>query len=218
MTFKRSLLTAGTVSLLSAGNCLLAHPSYAISLDFNDWDSIGNVQPVTSNSAQANSGTASTAIAGGGTDSLEDFLEIAPGSLDNLAPDSFFGAVRGSAIKKTIVVQAGDKLTFNWNLTLAFNQELGAFDLDKAFVTINDSINPLNIDNSLTGIYEYIFPNAGNFLVGIGIVDIDDAGGESQLIVSSPTLEPVPEPLTILGVFTGFGCGLIMQRRFGKKS
>ncbi|MBD2252348.1 PEP-CTERM sorting domain-containing protein [Nostoc parmelioides] len=207
ITFKRSLLTASTVSLLSVGNWLLASPSYAISLDFTNWDKIGDVDPITQNQAQANSGTALTAFTGGGMESLEEFLEIAPGSLDSLAPDSFFGATQGSAIKKTLLVQAGDKLNFNWQLNNTSDP------LDKAFVTINGVINPL----ILSGNYEYTFLSAGNFLVGIGIVDIDNGAGESQLIVSNPILEPVPEPLTLLGVFTGLGCGLIMQRRFGKK-
>jgi hypothetical protein len=207
ITFKRSLLTAGTVSLLSVGNWLLASPSHAISLDFTNWDKIGDVDPVTPNQAQANSGTALTAFTGGGMESLEEFLEIDPGSLDSLVPDPVFGAIQGSAIKKTLVVQAGDKLSFNWQLNNTIDP------LDKAFVRINGVINPL----ILSGNYEYTFLSAGNFLVGIGIVDIEDGGGESQLIVSNPRLEPVPEPLTLLGVFTGLGGGLIMQRRFGKK-
>ncbi|MBD2360565.1 hypothetical protein H6G36_05080 [Anabaena minutissima FACHB-250] len=47
--------------------------------------------------------------------------------------------------------------------------------------------------------------SAGNYTVGIGIVDVEDAGGQSKLVVSNGKLQPVPEPLTILCVFTGLG-------------
>nr|MBD2365416.1 PEP-CTERM sorting domain-containing protein [Anabaena minutissima FACHB-250] len=214
--FKHSFLTAGAASLLSFGNWLLASPSYAIDLKFDDWQAIGDVNQVTPDQAQANSGTTLTAFTGGGIDSLEEFLEIGSGSLDILDPsfgtEQFLaGATQGSAIKENLVVQAGDKFSFNWNL------QDGSDTFDKAFVTINGSINLLNIDDILSGKYEYTFSSAGDFLVGIGIVDIIDGGGESQLIVSNGKLQPVPEPLTILGVFTGLGCGLVMRSRFGKQ-
>ncbi|AFY49068.1 PEP-CTERM putative exosortase interaction domain-containing protein [Nostoc sp. PCC 7524] len=231
ITFKHSLLTAGAASLLSLGNWLLASPSYAITLDFASWDKIGDVTQVKPN-AQANSGTSLTAFIGGGDDSLEEFLEIDAGSLDILDPEydpndpfPIIAATFGSAIRRNLVVQAGDKLSFNWDLTLAFDNELNTFDLDKAFVTIKGIevlIKPLNTkdingNDILSGKYEYTFSSAGNFLVGIGIVDINDAGGTSQLIVSNGKLQPVPEPLTLLGIFTGLGCGLVMRSRFGKQ-
>ncbi|WP_414575244.1 PEP-CTERM sorting domain-containing protein [Anabaena sp. CCY 9402-a] len=215
--FKHSLLTAGAASLLSFGNCLLASPSYAFTLNFTTWDKIGDVNPVTPDQAQANSGTFDTVLTGGGTGSLEEFLEITPGSLDSLAPvnldDPFANAATfGSAIKTTFDnIKVGDKLSFNWKL------QDGSDTVDKAFVTINGSIDPLNIDDILSGDYEYTFGSAGDFLVGIGIVDIIDGGGESQLIVSNGRLQKVPEPLTLLSVFTGLGCGLVMRSRFGKK-
>ncbi|MEA5568853.1 PEP-CTERM sorting domain-containing protein [Anabaena sp. UHCC 0399] len=59
--------------------------------------------------------------------------------------------------------------------------------------------------------------SAGNYTVGIGIADVEDAGGQSKLVVSNGKLQPVPEPLTILGVFTGLSCGLVMRSRFGKQ-
>jgi hypothetical protein len=212
-TFKHSLLTAGAASLLSVGNWLLASPSYAITLDFASWDTIGDVTQVTLNEAQANSGTEFTVLNNGATGSLSDFLNIIPDILDRLDPEYpfGFGATQGSAIKETLVVQAGDKFSFHWEL------QSGSDTFDKAFVTINGSIDLLNIDDMLSGKYEYTFSSAGDFLVGIGIVDIGDTFGESQLIVSNGKLQPVPEPLTLLGIFTGLGCGLVMRSRFGKQ-
>lgn len=218
ISFKHSLLTAGTASLLSLSNWMLASPSYAISLDLTDWDKIGDVQPVTPNQAQANSATFDTVLTGGGTGSLEEFLDITPGGFDSIVPPppasiSDLQSVAGSAIKKILVIQAGDTFSFNWQLNLEADYP------DTAFVTINDLIIPLNdVDSVLNGNFQYLFSDSGNYTLGIGIVDAWDAGGESQLIVSNAQLQPVPEPLTILGVFTGLGCGLVMRSRFSKQS
>jgi hypothetical protein len=215
ITYKNSILTAGAVSLLSVGNWLLASPSYAISLvDFATWQAIGDVNQETPNEAQANSGTLDTVLTGGGTGSLEEFLEIDAGSLDILDPDAAeFRPPQGSAIKTLFTnVQVGDTFSFNWQLNLEPDFP------DKAFVTINGLIIPLNdVDSGLNGSFQYLFSVAGNYTLGIGIVDVRDAGGESQLIVSNGKLQPVPEPLTLLGIFTGLGCGLVMRSRFGKQ-
>ncbi len=69
-----------------------------------------------------------------------------PGSLDSLTPvnldDPFANAATyGSAIKTDFNnIQVGDIFCFNWDLTLAFDEERRTFDADKAFVTINGAI------------------------------------------------------------------------------
>ena len=74
----------------------------------------------------------------------------------------------GSAIKSTFTnINAGDVFSFNWNFTSA--------DTDQAFVTINNNVQTLT-DNSL---YSYTFTSAGNYNIGIGVVDTGDSDRKS---------------------------------------
>ncbi|MBH8578182.1 PEP-CTERM sorting domain-containing protein [Nostocaceae cyanobacterium CENA369] len=204
ITIKNSLITAGTASLLSLGSLALTSPSYAFNLNLSSWSKIGDVNPISSTQATLNSGTFDTAPTGGGAGSLEDFLSITPGSLDPAT--STFGATQGSAIKQTFTdIKVGDVLHFDYSFLTN--------DADSAFVTINDSVIALTASTPFT----YSFTSAGSYNVGIGIVDVDDAIGASQLIVSNAKLDAVPEPMTILGSLTALSFGVGMRRRFGRK-
>lgn len=206
ITVKNSLLTASTASLLSLGSLALTSPSYAFSLDLSSWERIGDVSPVSSTQATLNSGTANTVFTGGGAGSLEGFLGVAAGSLDP-DPDNFIFSTFGSAIKQTFTnINAGDVLRFDYSFATA--------DSDRAFVTINDSAIALGAGTP----FSYSFESAGTYNVGIAVVDVEDAIGSSQLIVSNAKLNPVPEPITILGSLTALGFGVSMRRRFGRKN
>ncbi|MBW4557343.1 MAG: PEP-CTERM sorting domain-containing protein [Trichormus sp. ATA11-4-KO1] len=201
---KHSVLTASIVSFLSLSSLALANPSYAavLNLDFNTWERIGDV---TTTSAQAtlNSGTNDTVVTGGGAGSLEEFLSIPAGSLDP-DPDNFAFSTFGSAIRQTFTnVQVGDVFSFNWNFAI---QD----PIDSAFVTIDDSVIPL-----VNAPFSHTFLTAGTFNLGIGIVDVEDDFGKSQLIVSAITTRPVNEPVTLLGSFLilGYGVGMLYKSR-----
>lgn len=200
---KHSVLTASTVSLLSLSSLALTNPSYAavLNLDFSTWERIGDVT-TTSNQVILKSGTdLSIAPTGGGADSLEEFLSIPADSLLN-AVDAF--AVQGSAIKQTFTnVQAGDVFSFNWNFAIKD-------PVDSAFVTINNSVIPL-----VNAPFSYTFLTAGDYVLGIGVVDVFDVTEESQLIVSQITPQPVNEPVTLLGSFImlGYGVGMLHKSR-----
>lgn len=205
LTIKHSIISAGTVSLLSLGSLVVASPSYGFSLDLSSWSKIGDVNPISSNQATLNSGSFNTALTGGGTDSVEDFLGITPGSLDPAG--STFGASQGSAIKQTFAsINAGDVLRFNWNLS--------STDADAAFVTINNSVFALASSTP----FSYSFTNAGNYSVGIVIVDVEDTIGASQLVISNASISEVPEPMTILSSLTALAVGVGMRRRFNEKA
>ncbi|MEA5502280.1 PEP-CTERM sorting domain-containing protein [Halotia wernerae UHCC 0503] len=207
ISLKHSILTTGTVSLLSLGSLSLASPSYAVNLDLTSWNTIGDVNPIASDQAILNSGTINTVSTGGGTGSLEEFLDVPAGSLDP-DPDNFVFSTFGSAIKTTFTgIQTGDVFDFNWDFSTS--------DTDSAFVTINNSVIPLAASGN---VFKYSFTNAGNYNVGIGIIDVGDSIGGSQLTVSNANLKPVPEPLTILGSLTALSFGVAMRRRFGKKN
>ncbi|AFY47641.1 hypothetical protein Nos7524_1775 [Nostoc sp. PCC 7524] len=204
-SIKNSLLTAGVSSVLSISAMAVASPTYAANLDLSTWGSIGDVS-LTSTQATLKSGDEfNTAITGGSVGSVEDFLGIPGGSLDPVG--SFFGATQGSAIKTTFAsVKAGDIFSFDWSFL--------ASDSDSAFVTINNSVLSLTGNSS----FNYVFPSAGNYNVGIGVVDVDDAIGESQLTVSNANFTKVPEPTTTLGAIAALGLGMSIKRRFHNKA
>lgn len=205
ITIKHSIISAGTFSLLSLGSLAVASPSYAFSLDLNSWSRIGDVNPISANQATLNSGSFNTALTGGGTGSIEDLLGITPGSLDPAG--STFGATQGSAIQKTFAdINAGDVLRFNWNFSTN--------DADAAFVTINNSVFALAGSTP----FSYSFTNAGNYRVGIAIVDVEDTIGASRLVISNASINEVPEPMTILSSLTALGVGVGMRRRFNEKA
>ncbi|MFN6566014.1 PEP-CTERM sorting domain-containing protein [Dendronalium sp. ChiSLP03b] len=205
ITIKNSVLTAGTASLLSLGSLALTSPSYGFSLNLNSWQTIGDVNPISSTQATLNSGSFYTVPTGGGAGSLEDFLSLTPGSLDPAT--SIFGATQGSAIKQTFTdIKVGDVLRFDYSFLTN--------DADSAFVTINNSVIALTASTPFT----YSFTSAGTYNVGIGVVDVDDTIGASKLIVSNAKLDAVPEPITILGSLTALGFGVSMRRRFGRKN
>jgi len=199
---KKSLFTAGATSLLSLGTLAIANPSYAASIDLSNWGTIGDTI-VNNSQAAINSGTVNTALTGGGTGSIEDFLGITAGSIDPVG--STFGGTQGSAIKKTFTsINAGDVFRFNWNFATS--------DTDSAFVTIDNSVIPLTGSTPFT----YSFAAAGNYNIGIGVVDVEDSIGSSTLTITNANLQAVPEPMTILGSVVALGFGQVMRRRLGK--
>jgi hypothetical protein len=203
-SIKNSLFTAGATSVLSLTVLAVASPSYAANLDLSIWDSIGDVN-VTPGQATLNSGTLNTALTGGGVGSVEDFLGIPGGSLDPVG--SFFGATAGSAIKTTFTdVKAGAVFNFDWSFSSS--------DSDSAFVTLNDLVVPLTSGSN----FSYVFSTAGNYNVGIGVVDVDDTLGASQLTLGNANFTQVPEPATTLGAIAALGLGINIKRKFQNKA
>ncbi|AFZ26554.1 PEP-CTERM putative exosortase interaction domain-containing protein [Cylindrospermum stagnale PCC 7417] len=197
---KHSFFTIGTASLLSLGTLTLANPSYAVTLDLTTWNTIGDATLNSPTQATINSGT-ETVDTGGGTGSLEEFLSIPNNAIVNAIPNAVFG----SAIQQTYAVNSGDVFSFNYNFSTT--------DSDVAFVTINNIITTLTASSP----FSYSFTNAGNYNIGIGVVDVDDSIGQSTLVVTNADIQSVPEPTTMLGLFTGLGFGAAMRRRFRKQ-
>ncbi|AFZ22772.1 PEP-CTERM putative exosortase interaction domain-containing protein [Cylindrospermum stagnale PCC 7417] len=197
---KHSFFTVGTGSLLSLGTLTIANPSYAVTLDLTTWNKIGDATLNSPTQATINSGTEPTVNTGGGSGSLEEFLSIP----NNAIVDAIPNAVFGSAIQKTYAVNSGDVFSFNYTFSPS--------DSDVAFVTINNIITTLTASSP----FSYSFTNAGNYNIGIGVVDVNDSIGPSTLTVTNADLQSVPEPTTMLGLLTGLGFGAAMKRRFRK--
>lgn len=126
---------------------------------------------------------------------LEAFLGLASGSLNNLG-NGF--ATEGSALKLSLNnIEARQIVSFDWNfLTNEFPQTV--FD-DFAFVSISgtgaqevaDTFNPLSFSRTSFfretgyGTFEFRFSSAGNYTLGIGVVDVGDNIVGSGLLVDN---------------------------------
>jgi hypothetical protein len=197
--FKNPLITIGITLASGISAISISAPAYSINLvNLNTFSSIGDVD---SNNTVIQSGSANTVGTGG---SLEQFLGINATNFATAIPDNQYG----SAIKSTFTnINAGDVFSFNWNFTSA--------DADQAFVTINNNVQTLT-GNSL---YSYTFTSAGNYNIGIGVVDTWDATGPSTLTLSNATIQSVPwetDALPVLSSTVLFGIGVWTKRKFNR--
>ena len=165
------------------------------------------------------SGLSAYDIALGG---FEAFAGLNAGELD--APDF---AYEGSLLKQTFSVNAGDTLSFNWNM---FSNEGGELspNPDYAFVAINGAFIKLSSASSAVipsvpydfstgaGAFNQTFANASSVTLAFGVVDLTDYGVTSALWLDNVKLvaAPVPEPETYALLLAGLGLiGAVSRRR-----
>ena len=232
---------------LTLGSCLtlgLTNPVKAVSLDLTTWDTLGDVNLVSKNQVLLSNdadlgddlefGYPSGAFNFSGTPAvdnflgdLEFFLGLNPYSLSESGE-----AYEGSVLKTILTVQAGDKLSFDWNFfTNETSTLLPDFFNDSAFLLVDnhvikladvaDSTSTSSLFDSETGLqsYTYQFTEAGNHTIGFGVLDIDDPTNSSALSVSNLTLtnsQPIPESDTTLGVLIfGIFCTIFRVKSSG---
>lgn len=233
---KKTSLTI--INALAWGSIILSSPAYAFDGGFDSsWETFGDVEvtnpstvrlstdglfdddaDIDANNGDFNYSGTPAAPVGFVSPDLSEFLGVSTSALD---VGGF--AYEGSAIKKTINVNAGDILTFTWDFNtnetlLATDPWRGSF-LDYTFLSVNNQIIKLaDTNNALvdsasifdkeTGIqnYEYTFNSAGTQTIAFGLVDIDDFSVTSAVTIKDvsvkATPKSVPEPVSILG--TGF--------------
>lgn len=233
--FKRfSTRLVGIFSFLTSTSLVFANPAQAISVNFGSWSEVGDVNAIGN---QANISTASSTAqddfpqpAGtfnysgnnpivGGTP-LETAVGLSAGDLDN---DLFNAATEGSAITTNLNVRKGDRLIFDWNYLTNDTFDDYAFFVANGVVTrladVTNANNASSFFNSETGTttFDYTFANAGNYQVGIGVVDIGDFNSTSALQITNAQTKPVPEPLSILGTAVAAGFGVMLRRKRSKK-
>ncbi|WP_414618871.1 PEP-CTERM sorting domain-containing protein [Calothrix sp. CCY 0018] len=233
--FKRfSSRAVGIFSFLASTSLVFANPAQAVSIDLGSWTRVGDVDV---NGNQVNLSTASSTfqddfpqpagrfnysgnnpVAAGGA--IETSVGLNPGALDN---DLFNAVFEGSAITTNLNARKGDRLRFDWNFLTNDTFDDYAFFVANGVITkladISNANNPSSLFNLETGTrtFNYTFANAGNYQVGIGVVDIGDVNSTSALQISNAQTEPVPEPLTILGTGVAAGFGVILRRKRSKK-
>lgn len=124
-----------------------------------------------------------------GVADLEFAAGLAPYALD-LSADHY--ATEGSIAIRSINVNAGDVLRFNWSLT---SQD--ALYPDRAFMVLGSQVITLaTATQAPTGPQGVVhqFAQGGSYLLGVGVVDVVDYIGVSTLTVSNLQISPVPEP------------------------
>ncbi|MEC4813125.1 MAG: PEP-CTERM sorting domain-containing protein [Scytonema sp. PMC 1069.18] len=219
---KRSSRKVVTFGLFGLGSVTIASPAFAASIDLSNFQTSGDVGNVTPDQATITNAVSSSNpqypddFDGSGNpvnynvsgseptyiSDLETFLGVSQGALG-------LDATEGSAIRTAnpISFLAGD--TFSFDFDFVTNDDPGS---DFAFVTIGSSIL------SATGSrFEYIFPTAGSFNIGIGVIDGNDTARSSQLVVRNADVKPVPEPLTIMGSLTAIGMGVRLRQRLRQR-
>jgi len=120
--------------------------------------------------------------------SIEAFLGVAPGGLSPLAAsgDGSDNATNGSAMKTTIMVEAGDEVSFSW----FFNADDYTPFNDFSFVSFNGV--PVELaDISMVGSYNetpwatytHIATASGPLTLGFGVMNTGDSGVNSYLTI-----------------------------------
>lgn len=242
---KHSTVKVGIFSLVSLGSMTIANSAQAIGLiDFSspDWEKFGDVTTPSQGSANmSNAFLGTELIIPDDGDSSEAFnysgqrpiealfspdLQTSLGLPDTaLDVDDDNLAWEGSAIRGSVTVDAGDVLRFKWNFRTNEGQPSEPAFPDFAFFLVGNQVIKLADFTDATeasdpffretGFREYTFAQAGTYTIAFGVVDIGDYLVSSALEIKDARIEPVPEPLTILGVMTGVTFGTVMRRKFG---
>lgn len=168
----------------------------------------------------------------GSAGGLEDFVGAPIGSL-HPDPVNFTSVLwEGSAARQTFTVQAGDTLSFTWNL-LSTDRDFA----DRAFVAIDThTANGLQVlalgdaSQALGAVsgnaallqtgaqsFSHTFTSAGTVTLSLAVADLDAPDQTSLLTVNDVTLTAaVPEPSSaVLALLSLAAGGLFMRRRQG---
>lgn len=138
---------------------------------------------------------------------LESFLGLAAGDLDALSGATVApgDVTTGSAMKLEFTAQAGDQLSADWNfLTDEFLGELDFNDFSFISITVDGVLevladthagfSPSSFYLEETGFntFGHTFANAGDVVLGFGVVNVGDSFVSSALLVDNVTLNDAP--------------------------
>ncbi len=196
--------SANGQSLLASSTSIIENGSFETG-DFQNWRTIGDTSIETDDlGIFPSDGNYQALLTNGYSDAggsvvdsdLEEFLDLAPGSLDGLVGGD---ATEGSVIKQTFTVEAGDIVSFDWNFLTNEATPSSTFN-DTAFLTVNgftleladtgatfvpapdvDEFNEQTDTQNLT----FSIATAGTYTIGFGVVDVGDAIVDSALVIDN---------------------------------
>jgi hypothetical protein len=148
---------------------------------------------------------------------IEPFAGVAPFALDVGGP-----AYEGSVMRQTFSVMAGDAISFNfWFSLLTQQPATPGFPADVGFVSVNGNVISVLDPMAAIGMgaFSYQFATGGLANVAIGVLDIGDYVGNTELRVDNITVSAVPEPETIAMLLAGLGvvAGAASRRKLAAK-
>lgn len=152
---------------------------------------------------------------------FESALGYAPGAFD-LSP--VLQATEGSAMWSMFTVEAGQTLSFDWQLS---TRDVGdGVGNDYAFVSIGDTLVTLGSASQATQpgqgsflaqtgwqSFSHTFAHAGTYRVALGVVDVGDFAASSSLSVGVVTAVPEPEAVAMLLAGLGLVAGAVRRRK-----
>jgi hypothetical protein len=146
---------------------------------------------------------------------IETFAGVAPFGLDIGGPAS-----EGSVMRQSFSVIAGDAITFNFWFSLLSEPSPPGFQ-DVGFVAVNGTVFSI-LDpavNPAMGSFSHTFATGGLATVAIGVLDIGDYVGNSELRVDNIMVTAVPEPEHFAMLLAGLGLvgGVVSRRRAADK-
>jgi hypothetical protein len=146
---------------------------------------------------------------------IETFAGVAPFGLDIGGP-----AFEGSVMSQSFSVIAGDAINFNFWFSLLSEPSPPGFQ-DVGFVAVNGTVFSI-LDpavNPAMGSFSYTFATDSLATVAIGVLDIGDYVGNSELRVDNIMVTAVPEPEHFAMLLAGLGLvgGVVSRRRAADK-
>lgn len=157
---------------------------------------------------------------------FESALGFAPGAFDLSALQQ---ATEGSAMFSMFTVEAGQTLSFDWQLS---TRDVGeGFGLDYAFIAIGDTLFNLGSAAQATHPgsgsflaqtgwqrFSHTFTQGGTYRVLMGVVDVLDFSNTTALSVSAVSAVPEPEAVAMLLAGLGLVGAAVRRRRVGAKA